>query len=88
MFQNCNYEQSNNENVKTEGIDIKDTVYISARSVEGSDGINVQLVMERLGGGGHSTVAGAQVSNVSPAQAMDMVKQTIVTMQKEGAIEL
>ena len=67
---------------------IKDTVYISARSVEGSDGINVQLVMERLGGGGHSTVAGAQVSNVSPAQAMDMVKQTIVTMQKEGAIEL
>ena len=65
---------------------IKDTVYISARSVEGSDGINVQLVMERMGGGGHSTVAGAQLTNVSPAQAMDMVKQTIVTMQKEGAI--
>ena len=65
---------------------IKDTVYISARSVEGSEGINVQLVMERIGGGGHSTVAGAQLSNVSPSQAMDLVKQTIVTMQKEGAI--
>jgi c-di-AMP phosphodiesterase-like protein len=56
--------------------------------VEGSDGINVQLVMERMGGGGHSTIAGTQLCNVSPAQAMEMVKQTIVTMQKEGAIEL
>ena len=65
---------------------IKDTVYVSARSVEGSDGLNVQLVMERIGGGGHSTVAGAQLANMSPSQAMDLVKQTIVTMQKEGAI--
>lgn len=65
---------------------IKDTIYISARSVEGSDGINVQLVMERIGGGGHSTIAGAQLQNVTPNQAMEMVKQTIVTMQKEGAI--
>jgi hypothetical protein len=34
MFQNCNYEQSNNENVKTEGIDIKDTVYISEEDLD------------------------------------------------------
>ena len=65
---------------------IRDTIYISARSVEGSDGINVQLVMERIGGGGHSTIAGAQVQNMTVSQAMDLVKQTIVTMQKEGAI--
>ena len=65
---------------------IKDAVYISARSVEGKDGINVQLVMERIGGGGHSTMAGAQVQNVSPTQAMELVKQTIAAMQKEGAI--
>ena len=34
MFQNCNYAQSNNENVKTEGIDIKDTVYISEEDLD------------------------------------------------------
>ena len=65
---------------------IKDTIYVSARSVEGNDGINVQLVMERIGGGGHSTIAGVQLQNMSESQAIALVKQTIQTMQKEGAI--
>lgn len=36
-----------------------DRIYISARSI---DEINVQLVMERLGGGGHMNSAGAQLT--------------------------
>ncbi|MFR0985388.1 MAG: DHHA1 domain-containing protein [Frisingicoccus sp.] len=65
---------------------VKETIYVSARSMEGEDGINVQLVMERIGGGGHSTIAGAQLQNMTEAQGMDLVKRTIAKMQKEGAI--
>ncbi len=38
----------------------------SARSM---GAVNVQLVMERLGGGGHLTMAGAQLQNVSMEEA-------------------
>ena len=41
---------------------IKDSVNISARSY-GS--VNVQLIMEKLGGGGHQTMAGCQIRDVS-----------------------
>ena len=44
------------------------TVNISARSF---GKINVQLVMESLGGGGHQTMAAAQLSNVSLDQAKE-----------------
>ena len=37
-----------------------DTIGVSARS---TGDINVQLVMEALGGGGHRTVAGTQMKN-------------------------
>ena len=43
---------------------VKDTIYVSARSMEGTDGINVQLVMERIGGGGHGTIVLSQSSLV------------------------
>jgi c-di-AMP phosphodiesterase-like protein len=39
-----------------------DTVGISARS---SGDLNVQVIMEKFGGGGHQNVAGAQVKNIS-----------------------
>jgi c-di-AMP phosphodiesterase-like protein len=41
-------------------------VYISARS---SGDINVQVIMERLGGGGHMSMAGAQLGGVNLAEA-------------------
>lgn len=41
---------------------IKDSVNISARSY-GS--VNVQLIMEKLGGGGHQTMAGCQIENTN-----------------------
>ena len=65
---------------------VKDTIYVSARSTEGTDGLNVQLVMDRIGGGGHGTIAGAQIQNMSENQAMALVKRTILNMQREGAI--
>ncbi len=35
-------------------------IYVSARSI---DEVNVQVVMERMGGGGHLNIAGAQIEN-------------------------
>ncbi len=49
-------------------------VYISARSV---DEINVQLIMEKIGGGGHVSVAGAQLEGYTIENAMILLKQTI-----------
>ncbi len=37
-------------------------VYISARAI---DEVNVQVMMEKMGGGGHMNIAGAQVKTVS-----------------------
>ena len=65
---------------------VKGVVYVSARSTEGSDGINVQLVMERVGGGGHSTIAGAQLNDMTEQEALTYIKATVRSMKKEGAI--
>ena len=45
-------------------------IYVSSRSI---DEINVQLIMERLGGGGHLNVAGAQLTNCSLQQAKNII---------------
>ncbi len=42
--------------------DMGDSINISARSL-GS--INVQVILEKLGGGGHMTIAGAQLKNIT-----------------------
>lgn len=63
----------------------KDKVYISARSI---DELNVQVVMERLGnGGGHMSVAGAQLTGVTVPEAMERVKEVLNAMKKGGEIE-
>lgn len=62
---------------------VKDTVYISARSMEE---VNVQLVMEKFGGGGHSAIAGAQLKEISVPAAMTQVKAEIRRMKSEGEI--
>ncbi len=58
-------------------------IYISARSI---DEINVQLVMEKLGGGGHMNIAGAQLTDMSPETAKQKLKDVIDEMEKEGEI--
>ncbi len=64
---------------------VKDTIYISARSYE-VDGMNVQLVMERLGGGGHSTIAGAQMRDMTVQEAIARVRTVVKSMKMEGEI--
>lgn len=58
-------------------------IYISARSI---DEVNVQIIMERLGGGGHMTIAGAQLKEVNPDEAKIILQRTIDKMIQEGAI--
>lgn len=60
-----------------------DTIYISARSI---DEVNVQLVMEKLGGGGHMTIAGAQLKDCTTEQAVMTIKSTLDTMLQDGEI--
>lgn len=49
-------------------------VFISARSL---GDINVHVMMEKLGGGGHIDIAGAQLKNVSLKKAYNMVHEII-----------
>ena len=49
-------------------------ISISARSM---GNINVQLIMEALGGGGHQTMAGAQLKDVTVNEALDTLKKSI-----------
>lgn len=58
-------------------------IYISARSI---DEVNVQLIMERLGGGGHINIAGAQLRDVSIEQAREILINTIRDMSEKGEI--
>ncbi len=60
-----------------------DKIYISARSI---DEVNVQLVMERLGGGGHMSIAGAQLTDCTTDQAVQTIKLALDNMLKEGEI--
>lgn len=62
---------------------IEDTIFISARSI---DEVNVQVIMERLGGGGHQTVAGAQLKNTPLEDAKDEVIALVKSMLEEGDI--
>lgn len=64
--------------------DYNDKIYVSARSI---DEINVQLVMERLGGGGHLNVAGTQLSNCTIEDAKNRIRNTLDEMLEEGDIE-
>jgi len=49
-------------------------IYISARSI---DEYNVQVVMEKLGGGGHMSVAGAQLADCEIPEAVERIKAVI-----------
>lgn len=58
----------------------KNKIYISARSV---DELNVQIVMEKLGGGGHFNVAGAQLP-CSVEEAKEQIRGVLDQMIEEG----
>ena len=58
-------------------------IYMSARSI---DEVNVQIIAEKLGGGGHINSAGAQFDHTNMDEAMQTLKQTIDQMIEEGDI--
>lgn len=58
-------------------------VFISARSI---DEVNVQIIMEKLGGGGHMSVAGAQLSDSTVMDAIELLKKTLDEMIDGGDI--
>lgn len=61
----------------------EEKIFISARSI---DEVNVQIIMEKLGGGGHMSIAGAQLKDMSIEDAIKVVKETIDSMLAEGEI--
>lgn len=62
-----------------------DKIYISSRSI---DEINVQIIMERLGGGGHLNMAGAQLTDCTMDEAEEQLMETLDDMIEEGDIEI
>lgn len=58
-------------------------IYVSARAI---DEVNVQIIMERLGGGGHINTAGAQFPHTDMEEAIASLKQTIDDMIEKGDI--
>ena len=58
-------------------------IYISARSI---DEMNVQIIMEKMGGGGHLNVAAAQLKDVTLEEAAEQLKNTLNEMLEEGEI--
>ncbi len=60
-----------------------DEVHISARAI---DEINVQVIMERLGGGGHINVAACQLKDVTIDEAEAKLKEILDEMIDEGEI--
>ncbi len=61
----------------------KSKIYISARS---NDSINVQTVMERLGGGGHMNIAAAQLTDCTIEEAKQRVRSVLDEMIEEGEL--
>lgn len=59
-------------------------IYVSARSI---DEVNVQVIMERMGGGGHLNVAGCQLSDTTIEDCIVLIKNTLDTMIEEGELD-
>ena len=82
--------QAANELLNIKGIkasfvltDYQGKIYISARSI---DEVNVQVIMEKMGGGGHLSTAACQMEGVGVIEAIGALKQTIDTMLENREI--
>lgn len=82
--------QAANELLNIKGIkasfvltDYQGKIYISARSI---DEVNVQLIMERMGGGGHMATAACQMEGVGIIEAIGALKRTIDSMLDNNEI--
>ena len=61
--------------------EMDDKIFISGRSI---GDVNVQLILEKMGGGGHITLAGAQVSDMT----MEEAKQELINRINEYFFEI
>lgn len=62
-------------------VKIEDEIVISGRSL---GNVNVQLILESLGGGGHMTMAGTRIKNVTIDKAVEMLQEAIDKYIMEG----
>ena len=62
---------------------VGELVYISARSF---GEVNVQRIMEKLGGGGHFTVSGAQLKDCTVEEAKDRIRKAIEEYLEEETV--
>lgn len=62
-------------------VKIKDEIFISGRSL---GDINVQVILETLGGGGHITMAGAKLEHITIDDALLQLKDAIKKYVKES----
>lgn len=58
-------------------------IFVSSRSI---DEINVQKIMEKLGGGGHLNTAGCQLKDCTVIQAKQIIEDTLDEMLEKGEI--
>lgn len=63
---------------------VEDGVIVSARS---NGELNVQVIMEQLGGGGHQTVAGVQLKNITIEQAKEKITALIGAFVEEEQVD-
>ncbi len=63
--------------------DYQGKIYVSARSI---DEVNVQIIMERLGGGGHMSIAACQMEGMGLIEAIGVLKRVIDDMLENGEI--
>lgn len=82
--------QAANELLNIKGIrasfvftDYQEMIHISARSI---DEVNVQVIMEKLGGGGHMNVAACQLEGISIEDAINTLKALLDNMIQEGEL--
>lgn len=61
--------------------EFKGKIYVSSRSI---DEINVQNIMESLGGGGHLNVAGAQIEGSTIEEVSDRIRDVLDSISEEG----
>lgn len=58
-----------------------DTIFVSARSL---GEINVQVILEKIGGGGHQTISGAQFKGKTVEEVKEIVKEAVRQYMEES----
>ena len=65
-------------------VKIDEDIFISGRSL---NKVNVQIILESLGGGGHMTMAGAKLENTTYEKAEERLREAIEKYLREGEIK-